>query len=135
MRYRISNFFYSKRVTRLQELAFLVVVFPAAHDRRLTEYQESAFSEPFHPLNDTHLDPVEVALEQPVDDLLELGREVEPLFLQPGGPLQPELDALAQRRLALRGLELFRRVGDVLEDAVVVLLVVLDAVFLKLGIG
>ena len=79
----------------------------------------------------THLDPAKVAPEQPVDDLLELGREVEPLFLQPGCPLQPELDALAQRRLALGGLELFRSVGDVLKDAVVVLLVVLDAVFLR----
>ena len=81
--------------------------------------------------NTTHLDLVEVVLEQSVDGFLELGRKVEAVLLEPGSPLQPELDALAQRRLTFRGHQLLRRVGNVLEDSVVVLLVVLDAVFLK----
>ena len=81
--------------------------------------------------NTTHLDLVEVVLEQSVDGFLELGRKVEAVLLEPGSPLQPELDALAQRRFTLRGHQLLRRVGNVLEDSVVVLLVVLDAVFLK----
>ena len=79
----------------------------------------------------THLDLVEVVLEQSVDSFLELGRKVEAVLLEPGSPLQPELDALAQRRLTFRGHQLLRRVGNVLEDSVVVLLVVLDPVFLK----
>ena len=79
----------------------------------------------------THLNPVEVVLEQSVDGFLELGRKVEAVLLEPGSPLQPELDALAQRRLTFGGLQLLRRVGNVLEDSMVVLLVVLDAVFLK----